>query len=328
MKHLLAATTVAALLMPFAAAAEGYTFALVPKAMNNPFFDLARDGCYKAQEELDDVTCEYIGPGEHTELEQIQIVQDLITKGVDGIAVSPSNAPAMAKALEAAVDAGIPVMTWDADLLDEDKGLRSTFVGTNNYDIGVNLAKLAMARHGDGGSLCLQTGGAAAANHNERLKGARDTFAGKDMGTAPGDALSGENGWTEISACPLITNDDGNVAVQGMADILAANPDLTVFLSTGAFTQWFDNAYRQAAEPYKDKMDAGDLTIVVADTLPMQLEQTADGLGNGLVGQRPFEMGYKAMFVLKDIAEGKNVDDPIFTGLDVCDNSNIDTCVQ
>lgn len=328
MKKLLTVTALTALMAPLAASAEDYTFALVPKAMNNPFFDLARDGCYKAQEELADVNCDYIGPGEHTELEQIQIVQDLITKGVDGIAVAPSNAPAMAKVLKAAADAGIPVMTWDSDLLPKDAGLRTTYVGTNNYNIGVHLAELVQARHPDGGTICLQTGGAAAANHNERLKGARDTLAGKDMGTPPGSALNGDGGWTEISGCPLITNDDGNVAVQGMTDILAANPDLTAFLSTGAFTQWFDNAYRNAAEPYKAKMDAGDLTIVVADTLPMQMAQTKDGLGNGLVGQRPFEMGYKAMFILKDIAEGKDVADPIFTGLDVCNNDNIDTCVQ
>ena len=330
MKKLLTPPLIASLavaLLPAVAMAQ-YNFALVPKAMNNPFFDLARDGCYKAQDELADVTCEYIGPGEHTELEQIQIVQDLITKGVDGIAVAPSNAPAMAKVLEAATDAGIPVMTWDSDLLEEDKGLRTTYVGTNNYDIGVNLAKLVMARHPDGGTICLQTGGAAAANHNERLLGARETLAGADLGDPPGPMLDGHNGWTEISGCPLVTNDDGNVAVQGMTDILAANPDLTAFLSTGAFTQWFDNAYRQAAEPYKAKMDSGELTIVVADTLPMQLEQTRDGLGNGLVGQRPFEMGYKAMYILKDIVEGKAVNDPIYTGLDVCNNDNVDTCVN
>lgn len=234
----------------------------------------------------------------------------------------------MGKVLKAAGAAGIPVMTWDSDLLPEDKEMRTTYVGTNNYNIGVHLAELAQARHPDGGKVCLQTGGAAAANHNERLNGARDTLAGTDTGTPPGAALAGEGGWTEISGCPLITNDDGNVAVQGMTDILAANPDLTLFLSTGAFTQWFDNAYRKAAEPYKAKMDAGELTIVVADTLPMQLEQTKDGLGNGLVGQRPFEMGYKSMYVLKDIVEGKSVEDPIYTGLDICNNDNVDTCVQ
>ena len=327
MRKLLIAAVVAAFAAPGIVQAADYTFALVPKAMNNPFFDLARDGCYKAQEELADVTCEYIGPGEHTEMEQIQIVQDLISKGVDGIAVAPSNAPAMAKALKAAQEEGIPVMTWDSDLLPEDAGLRTTYVGTYNYDIGVNLAKLVMERHPDGGTICLQTGGAAAANHNERLKGARDTLAGADTGTPPGEALAGEGGWTEISGCPLITNDDGNIAVNGMTDILAANPDMTAFLSTGAFTQWYDNAYRQAVAPYADRMNAGSLTIVVADTLPMQMEQLAEGLANGNVGQRPFEMGYKAMYIMKDIAEGKQVDDPIYTGLDVCNNDNHDSCL-
>ncbi len=301
--------------------------ALVPKAMNNPFFDLARDGCFKAQAEDPGIECVYIGPGEHTELEQIQIVQDLISQGVDGIAVSPSNAPAMGKALRSAVAAGIPVMTWDSDLLAEDKDIRATYVGTKNYDIGVNLAKIAMAQQPDGGKICLQTGGAAAANHNERLQGIRDTLGGRSDTTPPGDPLRGDNGWTEVSGCPLITDDDGNKAVQGMTDILAKEPDLAAFVSTGAFTQWFDNAYRQAVAPYKSKMDAGDLSIIVADTLPMQMAQLKEGLSNGQVGQRPFEMGYKAMFILKDLAAGNSVDDPIFTGLDVCTVDNADSCL-
>ena len=328
-KTLIAACAVALTLTGAAALADshGMRLALVPKAMNNPFFDLARDGCHKAQAELDGVECVYIGPGEHTELEQLQIVQDLISQGVDGIAVAPSNAPAMAKVLKAAVAAGIPVMTWDADVLEEDKGVRATYVGTKNYDIGVNLAKIAQSLQPDGGSLCLQTGGAAAANHNERLQGIRDTLGGMVGTTPPGNKLAGENGWTEISACPLITDDDGNKAVQGLTDILAAQPDLTAFISTGAFTQWYDNAYRQAVAPYKEKMDSGALTIIVADTLPMQMAQLKDGLSNGQVGQRPFEMGYKAMFILKDLVKGMKVDDPIYTGLDVCTMDNVDTCL-
>ena len=327
MRALIRAAAMAAIAVPGAAGAQEYTFALVPKAMNNPFFDLARDGCQKADEELEDVACQYIGPGEHTELEQIQIVQDLISQGVDGIAVAPSNAPAMAKALERAVDAGIPVMTWDSDLLEEDKAIRTTYVGTKNYDIGVDLARIAMDLNPDGGTVCLQTGGAAAANHNERLKGIRDTLSGEDMGEAPGTMLSGEGGWTEVSGCPLITDDDGNKAVQGLTDILAKEPDLTAFISTGAFTQWFDNAYRQAVEPYAEEIASGDLTVVVADTLPMQMAQLQDGLSDGQVGQRPFEMGYRAMYILKDIAEGEEVEDPIYTGLDVCTAQNADSCL-
>ena len=301
------------LAVPGLAQAQKYKFALVPKAMNNPFFDLARDGCRKAEKELADVECVYIGPGEHTELEQIQIVQDLISQGVDGIAVAPSNAPAMGKALKAAVRAGIPVMTWDSDVLDKDKGIRSTYVGTKNYDIGVNLAKIAQQLHPSGGKVCLQTGGAAAANHNERLQGIRDTLGGMSGTTPPGNKLTGQNGWTEVAGCPLITDDDGNKAVQG--------------ISTGAFTQWYDNAYRQAAAPYKAKLDSGEMSIIVADTLPMQMQQLKDGLSKGQVGQRPFEMGYKAMYIMKDLKEGKSVSDPIYTGLDVCVKANASTCL-
>src|SRR3954452_1672967 len=85
-------------------AQKKYVFALVPKNMNNPFFDQARDGCKKAEKELNGAaTCLYIGPGEHGGgEEQVQVVQDLITKKVDGIAVSPANAAAMARTLEAA----------------------------------------------------------------------------------------------------------------------------------------------------------------------------------------------------------------------------------
>jgi ribose transport system substrate-binding protein len=329
MKRLMLSVAAAALLAaPGAAGAQDYTFALVPKAMNNPFFDLARDGCMKAAEESNgQIECEYIGPSEHTEAEQVQIVQDLIARGVDGIAVSPSNAPAIANALKAAKAAGIPTMTWDADLLADDQELRSTYVGTKNYDIGVNLAKIAQELKPDGGSICLQTGGAAADNHNQRLQGIRDTLSGENSDSPPGERLTGQNGWTEVDGCPLITDDDSTKAVQQLADILGKFQDLDVYISTGAFTQWSDNAYRQVMDKYKDKLESKELVMVVADTLPMQMDQLKDGLSHGQVGQRPFDMGYQSMFIMKDLVEGKEVDDPIFTGLDVCTQDNADSCL-
>jgi ribose transport system substrate-binding protein len=295
--------------------------------MNNPFFDLARDGCKKAEEELKNVECLYIGPGEHTEAEQVQIVQDLITQGIDGIAVSPSNASAMAAALKTAKDAGIPAITWDADLLPEDKALRSAFVGTKNYDIGVNLAKIVQGAKPEGGTICLQTGGASAANHNERLQGIRDTLGGRTGTTPPGEPLKGENGWTEVEGCPLITNDDGATAVQQLQDILGKSTDLDAFITTGAFTQWSDNAFRQAIEPYKERIASGDLVFVAADTLDMQMTQLKEGLSNGQVGQRPFEMGRLAMERLRDLKEGKTIQDPEYTGLDVCTKENAENCL-
>src|SRR5262249_29253556 len=119
------AVGLAALAVGAGAADKKYTFALVPKNTNNPFFDQALAGCRTAEKELAGaVECLYIGPGEHGGGdEEAQIVADLITKKVDGIAVSPANAAAMAAALQGAGPAKIPVLTWDSDLLDKDKAL-------------------------------------------------------------------------------------------------------------------------------------------------------------------------------------------------------------
>jgi ribose transport system substrate-binding protein len=126
---------------PMSAEAKDKVFALVPKAMNNPFFDQARDGCMKAAKEIGGIQCLFIGPADATEQEQVQVVQDLITKHVDGIGVSAANAPAIAKVLARAKEANIPVVTWDSDLLPADKGLRASYIGTVNEVVGKAVAK-------------------------------------------------------------------------------------------------------------------------------------------------------------------------------------------
>ena len=305
-------------------------FALVPKNMNNPFFDQARDGCKKAEAESKGAfECMYIGPGEHGGgEEQVQILQDLIAKKVNGIAVSPSNAAAVAVALQAAKAAGIPVLTWDSDLLPDSKSLRVAYIGTHNYEIGVNLAKVAMQIKPKGGTVCIQSGGAAAANHNERMQGIRDTLSGKKSAASPGDRLAGQNGWTEIQGCPLYTNDDFPVSVQQFTDTMAKNPKLDAFIPTGGFPQFIPDANRAAVAPYKDKIASKELALVVADTLPVQIDQMKEGLSLGQVGQRPFEMGYKTMMALEAMKAGKPAPaDPTYTGLDVCTPATVATCI-
>ena len=65
---------------------------------------------------------------------------------------------------QAAKDAGIPLLTWDTDLLPENKDLRVAYIGTHNYEIGTNLAKLVKSVKPNGGTICIQSGGAAAAS--------------------------------------------------------------------------------------------------------------------------------------------------------------------
>src|SRR5215475_4223789 len=105
-KVLLAGIAIAMMTTP--ALAQTYRFVIVPKAMNNPFFDFARDGCQKRAKELGNIECIYKGPVEHEPATQAQIIQDFITQKVDGLAISVADVASMTKSIEAASAAGIP----------------------------------------------------------------------------------------------------------------------------------------------------------------------------------------------------------------------------
>ena len=157
--------------------------------MNNPFFDLARDGCMKAQREMAtaSLTCLYIGPGEHADGERAgPDRQDLIARRSRASRCQPvERACHGAAPSKPPRPPAFPTITWDSDLLPADAQCRATpIIGTHNYDIGVNLAKIAQQLKPNGGRICIQTGGAAAANHNERMQGIRDTLSGCDRHAA------------------------------------------------------------------------------------------------------------------------------------------------
>jgi len=66
-------------LMGAVEAQDKLKFAVVPKAMNNPFFDLTRDGCMAEAAKLGNIECIYQGPVEHEPATQAQIIDDFIT---------------------------------------------------------------------------------------------------------------------------------------------------------------------------------------------------------------------------------------------------------
>jgi ribose transport system substrate-binding protein len=308
------------------ASAEDKILAIVVKGLDNPFFEQINLGCQKANAELKGTgyQCLYTGPASSAdEAGEVQIVDDLLTKGVAAIAISPSNAPLMANLLKQRAPQ-IPVMTIDADLGKEDAGLRKTYLGTDNYLMGVKFAEYLQKLKPNGGTICLQLGNVAADNINARAAGTRDTLSGV-KGT---ERLTGQNGWTEVDGCPVYTNDQADLANQQMADIFTANPDLDAFVLEGGWAQFAPQAYAQVTDGVMDKLKSGKLIIVAGDTLPPQMEALKAGRSHVQVGQRPFEMGYRAPFVMKDMIEGKQVEPVIYTGLDECTQGNIDTCIQ
>ena len=157
------------------------TLALVVKGLDNPYFDLMHQGCERANKELNKqgYTCYYTGPATAAdESAEVQIIDDLLTKGVAGMAISPANAPAVAEELRRR-NVTIPVITADADLLPKDASLRKSYVGTDNYELGVKLGEQLKLLMPKGGNICLVMGNPAAENINQRAQGTRDTLSGK-----------------------------------------------------------------------------------------------------------------------------------------------------
>jgi ribose transport system substrate-binding protein len=299
--------------------------AIVVKGLDNPFFEQINLGCQKWQKENpnSEYTCLYTGPASSAdEAGEVKIVEDLLTKGVAAIAISPSNAPAMGNMVKRR-NPTIPVMTIDADFVAGDRGLRKTYLGTDNYLMGVKMAEHARKLKPKGGTVCLQLGNVAADNINARAAGFRDTIAGK-KGI---DRLKGENGWTEVSGCPVFTDDQADRANQQMADVFLANPKLDAFILVGGWAQFAPQAYAQVTNQVMAKLKSKELIIIAGDTLPPQMDALKAGRSHAQIGQRPFEMGYKAPSVMIDLIAGKKVNDPLFTGLDECTPETADSCL-
>ncbi|MEF0943933.1 substrate-binding domain-containing protein [Rhizobium sp. BR 362] len=301
---------------------------IVVKGLDNPFFEAINQGCQKWNKENanSEYECFYTGPASTSdEAGEAQIVQDMLGKAdTAAIAISPSNAKLIAQTLKTA-NPSVPVMTIDADLAAEDSALRKTYLGTDNYLMGVRIAEYIKKAKPNGGKICLIEGNPGADNILRRAQGTRDTLTGKKGLTE----LKGEGGWTEVAGCPVFTNDDGAKGVQAMTDILAANRDLDAFAIEGGWPLFgAPQPYRDLFKPMAQRIASNDFVIGAADTIGDEVAIAREGLVTALVGQRPFEMGYKAPSVMLDLIAGKKVDDPVFTGLDECTKDTVDTCIQ
>ena len=305
LKTLLLASISSVLLVRAAPAADTLRFAVVPKAMNNPFFDLARDGCMKRAKELGNIECIYRGPVEHEPASQVQIVQDLITQGIDGLALSVSDADVAVNVIKQARDAGIAVITFDADA---PKSARQAYVGTDNTEMGRELGRQLVQRQPKPGTYITQSGGPAAENLNERLKGL-------------GEVLT-KAGWKIAPGSPSYCNDDAALANQQLSDQLTANPNAEAVVPIGGWALFAPEAYKGFVNANRARYDSGKLSLIMPDTLRVEVELLQQGYAQVLVGQRPFEMGEKAMDMLLALKKGQAVAPITYVGLDIVTKAN------
>src|SRR5262245_9133688 len=104
-------------------------FAVIPKSLDIPVFNYAKIGADREAAKLGNVEVIWRAPETADQLRQKEILESFITQRVDGIAISCLNGDFLTDTINRAIDAGIPVVTWDADA---PKSKRIAFYGVDD----------------------------------------------------------------------------------------------------------------------------------------------------------------------------------------------------
>ncbi|PYR73825.1 MAG: ABC transporter substrate-binding protein [Acidobacteria bacterium] len=158
---------------PAGGAQQTLRFAVIPKSLDLPVFDYAKTGAEREAKQLGNVQVLWNGPTNADQLKQKEILESFITQRVDGIAISCLNGPFLADSINRAIDAGIPVVTWDSDA---PTSKRIAFYGVDDYASGRIMAEEAVKLLGGKGKVAIITS-VGATNLQRRLDGVRDVLS-------------------------------------------------------------------------------------------------------------------------------------------------------
>jgi ribose transport system substrate-binding protein len=142
-------------------------FVAIAKSLDNPAFQVAEQGAIDRVAELDGVELEWTAPTGADPAQMVQMIESYVQRGVDGLLVD-SLGPSVCGAVDAAVAAGVPVVTWDSDCPDTN---RAAYVGSDNYEGGYKSGELYAEAIGDNAGLqriAILTGQPGAFNLQER----------------------------------------------------------------------------------------------------------------------------------------------------------------
>jgi len=281
----------------FAQEDKKLVFGMVPKTLANPGFLIAKRGADVRAAELGDVEIYWTAPLSANVPEQIEIIEGLIAKKVDGLLIN-SNGPGVDVVINQAMKAGIPVVAWDCDAPDSK---RICYVGTDDYKGGLACAELFLeATKGKGHQkIAILTGVPGVYNLGQRDRGFIDGIKGADI---------------EI-VITVPCYDDLARSVDVVEGTTRAYPELTAWFFDGPWPLLVDP---ESLPLFLSKIKKGELTVVSYDTLPQQLPWVEQDLVYGVVGQKYYGWGYQSVSVLHNIVKyGKKYPEFVDMGMDV-----------
>lgn len=242
------------------------------------FWTIARKGVEKADEETANVTVEFKIPADGTAAEQKRIVDDLLAKGVSGIAISPVDPDNQTQLINDTAKKAL-VVTQDSDAPTSD---RACYIGTDNVAAGRQAGDLIKEALPQGGKIMIFVGKSDARNAAERYQGIKESLQGSN-----------------IEIIDLRTDDTDRVrAKSNAADTLVKYPEVAALVGL-----WSYNG-PAILNAVKDAGKTGQVKIIAFDEEDETLAGVKAGAIYATVVQQPYEFGYQSVKLLGKVLGG------------------------
>ena len=262
----------------------------------DPFWNTAAAGVRAAEKQFD-IDCQVLMPPKGI-VDQKRMIEGLLARGIDGIAMSPIDARNQIALINEAA-ARCPVITHDSDA---PQSKRLCFVGMDNYKAGRAAGKLVKEALPGGGKVMLFVGRLEQLNAQQRRQGVVDELLDRprqalDSATydPPGKLLAGAK-YTVLDT--RTDNFDYARAKANAQDAMASTPDLACMIGLFAYNG------PQCLEAAKEAGRIDKIRIVCFDEQNATLQGIIDGHVYGTVSQQPYFYGYESVRILKGLVSG------------------------
>ncbi|MCP4889449.1 MAG: substrate-binding domain-containing protein [Rubripirellula sp.] len=261
------------------------TIALLPKLKGIAYFTSCAEGAQQAADELDNVELIYNGPTTASADKQAQMIDKWRLQGVDVIAVAANDPAVLSESLKKAQDAGITVITWDADAQAED---RSFFVNQATAEaIGSGMVD-TMANDLGGpdaaGDVAIISATATAANQNEWMKHMKTRLASYPNLNLVATKFPGE---------------DQNAAFQDSQDLIKKYPNLKGIFGISSVS------FPGAAEAVKQAGKTGEILVTGLSTPNDMQPYVKGGEVKTVVLWNTQDLGYLTVYAAAAIRSGE-----------------------
>lgn len=281
------------------------------------FWKPAAAGAEKAGEELGaDVTV--IMPSGLTD--QTRKIEDLLSRGTDGIAISPIDPQNQGGILNQAAEQTI-LVTHDSDAPDSN---RLAYIGMDNYKAGLMCGELTRKALPDGGKIMILVGRLDQDNAQRRRQGCIDAILGRSPDPTrrdpSGNTLASDDG-KYIILGTLTDQFDRAKAKANAEDALTRHPDLTAMIGLFEYNPPLILEALDRAGKLKQ------VKVIAFDENDATLQGITDGTVVGTIVQDPYGYGHESIRVLNDLHAGHTASIPESKFVDiparVIDSSNV-----